>query len=112
MAETRNAYTQDAIISTFMRTALPLILIASVNGLLTRVDARFLGAFVGPDALTAVTMIFPVTMLLFALATMISSGAASNIGRLLGAGQIDGARSILAGAHGLALWVCAIVMTL
>src|SRR5690242_8342565 len=100
MAETRNAYTQDAIARTFMRTALPIILIASVNGLLTLVDAMFLGAFVGPDALTAVTMVFPITMLLFALATMISSGAASIIGRLLGAGQVDDARMILAGAHG------------
>ena len=58
MAETRNASTQDAIARTFMRTALPIILIASVNGLLTLVDAMFLGAFVGPDALTAVTMVF------------------------------------------------------
>lgn len=112
MAETRNAYTQDAIARTFMRTALPIILIASVNGLLTLVDAMFLGAFVGPDALTAVTMAFPISMLLFALATMISSGAASIIGRLLGAGQVDDARMILAGAHGLALVVCAIVITL
>lgn len=112
MDETRNVYTQDAIASTFLKTALPIILLASINGLLTLVDGMFLGAFVGSDALTAVTMVFPVTMLLFALATMISSGAASIIGRLLGANQFDEARKILAGAHGLALCVCVIIMTL
>jgi len=112
MADRRNAYTEGAIARTFVRTTLPIILLASINGLLTLVDAMFLGAFVGPEALTAVTMVFPATMLLFALATMISTGAASIIGRLLGAGQLDESRKVLAGAHGLALCVCAILMLL
>ena len=65
MADPRNAYTHDSIPATFARTALPIILLTSVNGLLTVVDAMFLGAFVGPDALTAVTMVFPVSMLMY-----------------------------------------------
>ena len=85
MADARNAYTHDPIAATFARAALPIILLTSVNGLLTVVDAMFLGAFVGPDALTAVTMVFPVSMLMVALATMISTGMASVLGRLLGA---------------------------
>src|SRR5882724_8597256 len=110
MADHQNAYTHASIPATFARTALPIILLTSVNGLLTVVDAMFLGAFVGPDALTAVTMVFPVSMLMVALATMISTGMASVLGRLLGAGRIDEARKIFAGAHGLSLGVSAIAM--
>jgi putative MATE family efflux protein len=107
-----NAYTRDPIPSTFLRTALPIILVASFNGLLTLVDAMFLGAYVGPEALTAVTMVFPVSMLLFALATMVSTGMASLMGRLLGADRLKDARRLLAGAHGLALCISAIAMAL
>ena len=111
-AQLENAYTRDSIPATFVRTALPIVLLTSVNGLLTVVDAMFLGAFVGPDALTAVTMVFPVSMLLVALATMISTGMASVLGRLLGAGQLDEAKRVLVGAHGLALCIGIVMMVL
>ena len=107
-----NAYTGDSIPRTFARTALPIILLTSVNGLLTVIDAMLLGAFVGPDALTAVTMVFPLSMLMVALATMISSGMASLLGRLLGAGRIDEARGVFVGAHGLSFCVSAVAMAL
>ena len=110
MPDHQNAYTHDPIPATFARTALPIILLTSVNGLLTVVDAMFLGAFVGPDALTAVTMVFPVSMLMVALATMISTGMASVLGRLLGAGKLDAARAMFAGAHGLSLVVSVVAI--
>ena len=112
MPEHRNAYTHDSIPATFARTALPIILLTSVNGLLTVVDAMFLGAFVGPEALTSVTMVFPVSMLMFALATMISTGMASVLGRLLGANKLGEARQVFAGAHGLSLIISAVTMVL
>jgi len=112
MANHETTYTHGSIAATFARTALPIILLTSVNGLLTVVDAMFLGAFVGPDALTAVTMAFPVAMLMVALATMISTGMASVLGRLLGANKLDEARRMFAGAHGLALVVGVIAMAL
>src|SRR3981081_1665152 len=101
MADHQNAYTHGSIPATFARTALPIILLTSVNGLLTVVDAMFLGAFVGPDALTAVTMVFPVSMLMVALATMISTGMASVLGRLLGANKLDEARGIFGRPTGM-----------
>ncbi|OEO31053.1 hypothetical protein VW23_018365 [Devosia insulae DS-56] len=98
-----NPYLTAPIPRVFIKTAAPIILLTSVNGLLTVVDAIFLGAFVGPDALTAVTLMFPLSMLLTALATMVSSGMGSVLGRLLGAGKLEEARRSFAGAHGLAL---------
>lgn len=98
-----NPYLTASIPRVFFKTAPPIVLLTSVNGLLTVVDAIFLGAFVGPDALTAVTLMFPISMLLTAFATMVSSGMSSVIGRLLGGGKIDEARRSFAGAHGLSL---------
>jgi Na+-driven multidrug efflux pump len=112
MPDHRNAYTHGAIPLTFARTALPIILLTSVNGLLTVVDAMFLGAFVGPEALTAVTMVFPASMLMVALAAMISTGMASVLGRLFGADRVVEAQKIFAGAHGLSLCVSAGAMAL
>ncbi|HWO30164.1 MAG TPA: MATE family efflux transporter, partial [Candidatus Acidoferrum sp.] len=97
MASLDNPYTRDSIAATFVRTALPIVFLTSVNGLLTVVDAVFLGIFVGPEALTAVTIAFPISMLMIALAAMISTGMASVLGRLLGANRLDDARRIFAG---------------
>ena len=112
MASTDNPYTRESIAATFVRTALPIVFLTSVNGLLTVVDAVFLGIFVGPEALTAVTIAFPISMFMFALAAMISTGMASVLGRLLGANRLDDARRIFAGAHGLSLWVSIVAMVL
>ena len=106
----QNPYLHTPIAVMFLKTALPIITLTSVNGLLTVVDAIFLGTFVGPDALAAVTLMFPVVMLVAAIATMISTGMSSVLGRLIGAGRLDQARRTFAGAHGLALGSCAILM--
>ncbi|WP_210528566.1 MATE family efflux transporter [Rubellimicrobium arenae] len=107
-----NVYLQGSVPATFARTALPIILLTSVNGLLTVADAVLLGLFVGPEALAAVTLVFPLSMLLVALATMVASGMATLLGQQLGAGRLDEARRYFAGAHGLALVVCAAAFTL
>jgi putative MATE family efflux protein len=104
-------YLQGSVPATFVRTALPIILLTSVNGLLTVADAILLGLFVGPEALAAVTVVFPLSMLLVALATMVASGMATLVGQQLGAGRLDEGRRYFAGAHGLALVVCAAAFT-
>lgn len=98
-----NAFTHGPIVRTLLKTALPIILVMSMNGLLTVADALFLGWFVGPEALSAVTLMFPAYMILVATATLVSGGMSSVLARSLGAGQIDSARTVFAGAHGLSL---------
>lgn len=106
MTGSDNSYTRDSIPATFVTTALPIVFLVSANGLLTVVDGIFLGAFVGPDALNAVTIAFPISMFVIALSSMVSIGMASVLGRLLGANRLDDARRIFAGAHGLSLCIC------
>ncbi|WP_049733851.1 MATE family efflux transporter [Rhizobium ecuadorense] len=93
----------------FLRTAAPIVAITTVNGLFTIVDAYFLGTYVGPDALSAVSLIFPGLMLLIALQSLVSNGMASILARRLGAGDRQGAGRVFTGAHTLALAVTLIL---
>lgn len=94
----------------FARTALPIIFVMGMNGLLTVVDALFLGIFVGSDALGAVTLMFPAFMLLVALSTLVSNGMSSVLARHLGARRTLDAQVVFAAAHGLALVVSLILV--
>jgi putative MATE family efflux protein len=105
-----NAYLTGSISRTFLKTALPIVALTSLNGVLTVVDAILLGTLAGSEALTAVTLVFPASMLLVALASMVSTGMASFLGRLLGGGRRDEARYLFAGAHGLSVVTCLVVM--
>jgi len=107
-----NAYLTAPIGATIARTALPIIFVMSMNGLLTVVDAVILGIFVGPEAVGAVTTVFPLFMLLVAVSTLVSSGMASLLARNLGAGDTGQARAVFASAHLLALAVAAVLIAL
>jgi Na+-driven multidrug efflux pump len=74
-----------------------------MNGALAVVDALFLGHFAGPQALAAVTLMFPLYMLIVALATLVSSGMSSILARQLGAWRVQEARATYSAAHGLAV---------
>lgn len=106
-----NAFLTHPLPKLFLRTASPIIFIMGMNGLLTVIDAYFLGEFVGAEALTAVTLMFPVYMLLAALSTIVAGGMASVLARLLGAGDHAGARRVFVSAHALALLVCALLVS-
>lgn len=105
-ATRENAFLVRPLPGLFLRTAAPIVFVMAMNGLLTVVDAYFLGAFVGAEALTAVTLLFPVYMFLVALSTVVASGLASVLARLLGAGDHEAARRSFVSAHVLALIVC------
>ncbi|MGO4854864.1 MATE family efflux transporter [Phaeovulum sp. W22_SRMD_FR3] len=87
----------------FLSNALPMIVLMSMGGLLNLADAAFLGHFVGPQALAAVSICFPLVMLTLALSTLVSGGMASLLARHLGAGERRAAGVVFARAHGLAL---------
>jgi len=102
-----NTFTYGPLGAIFAKTALPIIFVMGMNGLLAVVDAVFLGVFVGPEALGAVTLMFPLYMLIVALATLVAGGMSSLLARHLGASRFDEARAVFAGAHGLALTLSA-----
>ena len=77
----------------YVKTALPIIFVMGMNGCLTVADALFLGHFVGPEALAAVTLMFPAYMLVVALATLVASGMSSRLARHLGADETAAAQA-------------------
>ncbi len=87
----------------FLSNALPMAVVMSMGGILSVVDGIFVGHFIGSDALAAVSLAFPVIMVLSALTTLVGGGMSSLMARLLGAGDRVAAGRIFAGAHGLAL---------
>jgi putative MATE family efflux protein len=85
--------------------AVPMAFVMGMSGLLNVVDAAFLGHYVGPDALAAVTFSFPGVMILIALGSLVGGGMSSLFARYLGAGDRTSAAMIFASAHGLCLIV-------
>ncbi|MEM7522815.1 MAG: MATE family efflux transporter [Pseudomonadota bacterium] len=102
-APTINTFTNGPLGVIYLKTALPIIFVMGMNGALSVADALFLGIFVGPEALAAVTLMFPIYMLIVALSTLVSNGMSSLLARHLGAGRMDAAAAVFAGAHGLAI---------
>ena len=96
----------------FAATALPMIAIMGMNGVLGIVDAFFLGHFVGAEAMAAVGMTFPILMVTIALSTLVGGGMSSLLARQLGAGDRDAATATFAGAHGLALFIASALILL
>lgn len=109
---TTNMFLHGGLGRLFVRTASPIMLIMLINGLYVLVDAWLLGVYVGASALSAVTLIFPMMMMLFALQTLVSNGMASILARELGAGRREDARSTFTGAHVLALGVVIVLWAL
>ena len=105
-----NPYLTGPLGAVFAKTALPIIFVMGMSGTVAIIDALFLGLYVGPKALGAVTLMFPVFMLLVALSTLVASGMSSQVSRALGAGRYDDARAIFVGAHGLALLICGLLV--
>ncbi|GGH38088.1 MATE family efflux transporter [Cribrihabitans marinus] len=112
MSSQTNSYLAGPLGPIYVRTALPIIFVMGMNGLLAVADALFLGHFAGPEALAAVTLMFPLYMLIVALATLVSSGMSSILARHLGAWRVDEARAVYAGAHGLAAFMGLILILL
>ncbi|MEP0520077.1 MAG: MATE family efflux transporter [Hyphomicrobiales bacterium] len=107
-----NMFLVDSLPLLFVKTASPIVLIMLVNGLFTLVDAYFLGEFVGADALTAVTLMFPLFMMLIALSTLVSNGFSSIFARLLGANRKVDAGMLFWQATVLSLIICALLIFL
>lgn len=71
--------------SLFIRLALPAVIGMVAIGLYQLVDAIFVGRMVGIDALGAVSLVYPLTLVNNGIATLIGIGSASVLSRAIGA---------------------------
>lgn len=91
----------------FLSNAVPMAVVMSMGGILNVIDGIFVGHFIGSDSLAAVSLTFPVAMVLSALTTLAGGGMSSLMARQLGAGNRAAAGHIFAQAHGLVLAISA-----
>lgn len=105
----RRAVQQDNLFLTapigrlFLFNATSMAVVMSMGGICNVVDGIFVGRLIGPEALAAVSLAFPVVMVLSALSTLAGGGMSSLLARHLGAGDRAAAGRVFAAAHGLAL---------
>ncbi|WP_439637327.1 MATE family efflux transporter [Oceanicaulis sp.] len=98
-----SVFLTGAIPSLYLNTAGPIIVLMMMSGFLNVTDAWFLGVYAGEQALAAVTVSFPLFMLLSALGMLVASGMSSLLARALGRGDQSEAESIFASTHALSL---------
>lgn len=83
----RSKILNDNIWGLMFSMSLPAIIGMSINSINAFVDALFVGQLIGQDALAAISLAFPLTMITNGFTAMIGMGAASLLSRAIGSGD-------------------------
>lgn len=92
--------------------SLPAVVGMVVMSLYNIIDRIFIGQCVGPEAISGLTITFPVMNLSAAIGVLIGAGGSARVSIMLGAGDSDGARKVLGNSLTLTLFNAAIYITL
>ena len=82
--DTRSNLLNGNVFRTMLSLSVPAILGMVVIGLYNFMDAVFVGRMVGPEAMTAVKVSYPFTLLNSGVATLVGTGSASVLSRAIG----------------------------
>lgn len=107
-----NSFLSASIPRLFFSQALPMVLVMLMNGLFSLIDTAFLGYYVGSNALTAVSVVFPVIMITIALSSLVSGGMSSLLARYLGAKRFKKATAIFIQAQFLSIFIALSVIAI
>lgn len=88
----------DSVLKLLFTFIGPAVLGLLINALYNLVDRIFVGQFVGVNGLSAVTMVFPISLLQFGCTLLFGSGSGILIAKYLGEGKKDKAEDILGSA--------------
>ncbi len=92
--EAAGRFLHDPIGRLLVRNCGPAMVSMLVMALYQMVDGAMVGRRLGPDALAAVNILYPVVALLVGLAVMIGVGGNARVAVLLGAGRVREARGV------------------
>ena len=98
------------VFKTMISLSVPAILGMVVIGLYNFMDAVFVGRMVGPEAMTAVKVSYPFTLLNTGIATLIGTGSASVLSRAIGKGDRDTTDRIMGNLVALIIIFSLIIM--
>ncbi|WBW96227.1 MATE family efflux transporter [Oceanirhabdus sp. W0125-5] len=82
-------------IKVLVKLGIPAILMALLDELNSFIDAIFMGQYFGSDAVSSMSIILPIMLLMVAFGTLFSEGTSIAIGRYLGAKNIQKANEYL-----------------
>src|ERR1700690_1086003 len=100
---TRAALLTGPILPTFLRLALPTMVVLVAQTAVNIAEAYYVG-FLGTDVLAGVALVFPVFMLMTMMSNGgLGSGVASSVARAVGAGRQDDADALVLHAIVLAI---------
>ena len=85
--EKRNKILTGNIWSLMFTMSLPAIIAMSINGINTFVDGLFVGQYIGLNALAAVSLVLPLTIITSGIASLIGIGSASLLSISIGNGN-------------------------
>ncbi|MBI9105015.1 MAG: MATE family efflux transporter [Spirochaetales bacterium] len=72
------------LVSLFFKFAVPAVLAMIMVGLYQFVDAIFVGQFVGPEGMGAVSLVYPISLINMAVSGLIGVGSSSFLSRAIG----------------------------
>ncbi|MCR5311262.1 MAG: MATE family efflux transporter [Lachnospiraceae bacterium] len=98
------------IVKTMLSLSIPAILGMVVIGLYNFMDAVFVGRMVGPEAMTAVKVSYPFTLLNSGISTLIGTGSASVLSRAIGKKDQETVDKIMGNLVALVLILSVIIM--
>lgn len=113
---TKNNLTQEILTENIwklmFRLSAPAIIGMSINGINAFVDALFVGQFVGQNAVAAISLAFPLTMITNGFSAMIGVGASSVLSMAIGSNDTDSQEKIFGTLTALSTIVSAILTLL
>ncbi|MBR3992526.1 MAG: MATE family efflux transporter, partial [Anaerotignum sp.] len=89
----QNDISKEFTLSSLIKFTLPTIIMLVFVATYTIVDGIFVSRYVGTTALSAMNIVFPLINILIGLGVMLGTGGSAIIGRRLGEGKEDEARS-------------------
>lgn len=84
MGVNREIFTEGKVEKVLLKFAIPAIMSLLVSELYNMVDTFFVGRYVGPEAIGALTIAFPIQRLMASIGLCIAVGAATNVATYLG----------------------------
>lgn len=99
------------IVKTMISLSVPAILGMVVIGLYIFMDAVFVGRMVGPEAMTAVKVSYPFTLLNSGISTLIGTGSASVLSRAIGKKDQATVDKIMGNLIALVVILSAVIMS-
>ncbi|MCH4886528.1 MATE family efflux transporter [Acidaminobacter sp. JC074] len=101
---------QESVVKLLIKYSVPAVIAMLVNAIYNVVDRIFIGQFAGEEALAALTVAFPLMMIIFAFASLIGTGGSALLSISLGQNNLKKSNHVFANTISFGLIVTGITL--